>query len=134
MSSGAEVARLMLHVDAGADADDEELDRVTRQLREELGDLDGVEPVKPAEAGTVPEGAKSAEAMTLGALAVTILPSVIPKLIDFLRDWSMRGENRMVKIETRIGDRSVNVEVPRTMSPDELKGLVDMLAGALTGK
>jgi hypothetical protein len=72
--------------------------------------------------------------MTLGALAVTILPSVIPKFIEFLQTWSMRGENRTVKIETRIGDRSVNVEVPRSMSPDELKGLVDMLTGALTAK
>jgi len=134
MSSGAEVARLTLRVDAGADADDEELDRVTRQLRDELRDLDGVEPVKPVEAGAVPEGAKSAEAMTVGALAVAILPSVIPKLMEFLQTWSMRGENRTVKIETRVGDRSVNVEVPRTMSPDELKGLVDMLTGALTGK
>jgi hypothetical protein len=134
MSSGAEVTRFTLHVDAGADADDEERDRVTRQLRDELRDLDGVEPVKPVEAGTVPEGAKSAEAMTLGALAVTILPSVIPKFIEFLQTWSMRGENRTVKIEARIGDRSVNVEVPRTMSPDELKGLVDMLTGALTAK
>ena len=134
MSSGAEVARFTLRVDAGAEADDEELGRVTRQLREELRELDVVESVGSVEAGTIPEGAKSAEAMTLGALAVTILPSVIPKLIEFLQTWSMRGENRTVKIETRIGDRSVNVEVPRTMSPDELKGLVDMLTGALTGK
>ena len=134
MSSSAEVTRFTLHVDAGADADDEELDRVTRQLRDELRDLAGVEPVKPVEGGAPPEGAKSAEAMTLGALAVTILPSVVPKLMEFLQAWSMRGENRTVKIETRIGDRSVNVEVPRTMSPDELKGLVDMLTGALTGK
>ena len=134
MSSSAEVTRFTLHVDAGADADDEELDRVTRQLREELGDLDGVEPVKPVEAGTVPEGAKSGEVLTLGALAVTILPSVIPKLIEFLQTWSMRGENRTVKIEASMGGQSVKVEIPKSMSPDELKGLVDMLTGALTGK
>jgi len=134
MSSGAEVARFTLHVGAGEDPDAEELDRLMLQLRDELRELDAVESVKPVEAGPPPEGAKSAEAMTLGALAVTILPSVVPKLIDFLQSWSMRGEDRTVKIETRIGDRSVNVEVPRTMSPDELKGLVDMLTGALTGK
>jgi len=65
---------------------------------------------------------------------VTILPSVVPKLMEFLQAWSMRGENRTVKIEASMGGQSVKVEIPKSMSPDELKGLVDMLTGALTGK
>ena len=133
MSSGAEVARLTLRVGAGADADDEELNRLTLQLRKELRDLDGVEPVKPVEAGTVEAGAKG-DPITLGALVVAVLPALVPKLVEFLQAWSTRGENRTVKIETKVGDKSVSVEVPRTMPREELKGLVEMLTGALTGK
>ena len=133
MSPDAGIVRFTLHLEAGKDADAEELDRLTRQLREEIQELD-VESVEPLEAGALPESAKSAEALTLGALAVVLLPAVVPKLIEFLQVWSLRGENRTVKIKTQVADRALEVEFPKTMSPDELKGIVAMLTEALAGK
>lgn len=129
-----QVARLLLQVDAGADADAEELDQLTRQLRDEMQELD-VESVELVKGEAVPEGAKVIEVVTLGSLAVSVLPSIIPKLIEFLQNWLMRGENRRIKIKTQVGDRSVELEYsPAAMSQTELKNLVDTLTGALTQK
>lgn len=129
-----QVARLLLQVDAGADADAEELDQLTRQLRDEMQELD-VESVELVKGEAVPEGAKVFEVVTLGSLAVSVLPSIIPKLIEFLQNWLMRGENRRIKIKTQVGDRSVELEYsPAAMSQTELKNLVETLTGALTQK
>lgn len=132
--SEPKAASLILHIQAGKGTDAEELDCLTRQLLAEIQELE-VESVELVKDKAIPSGAKSVEAVTLGALAVSVLPTVIPKLIDFLQAWVMRRERRMVKIKTQTGDRSLEVEYsPTTMSPDELKSLVDMLTGAVTEK
>lgn len=121
------VANLILNIEAGEDASSEEIDRLTRQLRNEIREME-VESVELVKEETIPEGAKSATAVTLGALAIAVLPTVIPKLIEFLQAWSMRGESRKVRIKTQVGDRSVEAEFsPTAMSQDELKDLVEML-------
>ena len=133
MSPQAKAAHLLLRVAAGEAADADELDRLMRQLRAEIQEMD-VESVDFVSGETLPEGAKSAEALTLGALAVAVLPAVVPKLIEFLQAWSLREENRTVRIKTHLGDRAMEVEVPRTMSSDELKDLVGVLTEAMAGK
>ena len=117
-----------------ADQDADELDRLTRDLRDEIQDLD-VGPVELVRGGSAPAGAKALEALTLGSLAVSVLPAAVPKLVEFLQSWAMRGESRKIKIKTQVGDRSVEVEYsPQTTSPAELKNLVETLASALTPK
>lgn len=122
---------LILQLDAGKESDAEELDRLTRLLLTEIQELD-VESVELVKGQEPPEGAKSAELVTLGSLAVAVLPTVFPKLIEFLQSWSMRAENRTVKIKTQVGDRSIEVEYsPATMSTAELKRVVKTLSDAL---
>lgn len=134
MSPDTKPVSLTLHIDAGEEADADELDRITRQLLTEIQELD-VESAELVRGEVAPEGAKSVEVVTLGALAVAVLPTVVPRLVEFLQAWSMRGESRRVKIKTQIGDRSLEVEYsPTSMSPDELKSLVDMLTGSLVEK
>jgi hypothetical protein len=114
--------------------DPEELDRLARQLRYEIEELN-VGSVELLKEGNAPEGTKSIEAVTLGGLALTILPIIIPKFIEFLQQWSLRGEGRKVRIRTQIGDRSLEVEYsPSAMSQAELKKLVHTLTGSLTEK
>jgi hypothetical protein len=126
-----QTVNLTLHVDAGEEADADELDRVTRQLLDELQELE-VESAELVSAEGIPEGTKSAEAVTLGALAVAVLPAAVEKLIEFLKAWSLRGEGRKMKIKTEVGDRSVELEYsPSEMSPSEVKQLVETLVETL---
>jgi hypothetical protein len=129
-----EFERLILNLDLGEEAADDELDEVTRQLRSELMELD-VDRVEFVKSGELPEGAKSAEAATLGSLAVTLLPTFIPKLVEYLQSWSLRAENRKVSVKTQIGDRSIELEYnPAAMSQDELQRLVQTLTDVLIAK
>jgi hypothetical protein len=109
----------------------ERLDRVTRQLRGELLDLD-VEAVDFVQEEKLPEGTKAADAVTLGALAVTVLPNFLPRLVEFLQAWTLRGEGRKVKVKSQVGDRSIELEyTPEALSQGELKTLLETLTSAL---
>lgn len=121
---------LTLHIDAGGDALPDDLDALTRRLRDELADLD-LQSVSLVKEGAAPSGTKSADAVTLGALAITLLPSVLPKLIEFIQAWSLRGQNRTVKIKANVGDRSVELEYSAGTSEAALKGLIDALTANL---
>ncbi len=127
-------ANLTLIVDLGQNADPEQVDRTTRQLRDEIRELD-VESVELLPAGSVPDGAKGVEVFTLGGLALSVLPPLVPKLVEFLQSWALRGESRKIKIKTQVGDRSVEVEYsPQATSPAELQTLVESLTSALVEK
>lgn len=135
MPSTGDVANLTLQiVEKGQSVDADELDHLTRQLRGELQELD-VESVELVKGTSAPTGAKAVDPVTIGALAVAVLPTALPKLIEFLNNWLMRGENRTIKIKTQVGERSVEVQYsPKAMSQAELKSLVDTLTGALAEK
>ncbi len=121
---------LILNIEAG-DIDTDRLDVLTRGLRDELLEL-GVGSAEAVVSDVVERGPKSPEAVTWGALAVAVVPTFLPKLVEYLHSWSMRGENRRVRIKTQVGDRSVEVEYsPAALSQDELTQLVKKLTGPL---
>jgi hypothetical protein len=125
------LAHLTLQIDA-AEIDPDRLDRITRQLRGELLDME-VESADFVQRDPLPKGAKGTEAVTLGTLAVAVLPNFLPKLIEYLQSWTLRGEGRKVKVKTQVGDRSIELEyTPEAMSQQELKTLVETLTGALS--
>jgi len=131
MSEENASAHLILNIDLGKDADPDELDRQTRQLRAELQDLI-IESVRPLRSGEVPEGAKAVEAVTLGALALAVLPVFVPKLVEFLQSWVNRAEYRKIKVKTQVGDRSIELEyAPEDLSSRDIKRLVSTLTAAM---
>jgi hypothetical protein len=69
-------ANLISNAGAGYDMDRDAFDSLTRQLRSELLDLE-VESAELIHEGEPPEGAKAADAVTLGELAVTVLPNFL---------------------------------------------------------
>src|SRR5262245_16052 len=80
MPSAPTAISLTLHIQGSGEVDADELDRLTRQLRDELEEL-GIESVELAREGTPPSGAKAVEPVSLGGLAIKILPAALPALI-----------------------------------------------------
>ncbi len=105
-----ESANLRLQIEA-ADADAEELDRLARQLRDEIRELD-VESAELARGGPAPGGSKSAEAVIAGVLAVTFLPAALAPLAALIGNWAerVRTAHRPLKIKLNFGDREAEVE------------------------
>jgi hypothetical protein len=131
MPGDANATRLTIEVDAGGDALPEDVDALTRRLRSEIQDF-GVEEVTLKTTTAVPAGTKSVEAVTVGALAITLLPQVLPRLIEFLQAWSLRGKDRMVKIKASVGDRSVDIEYPEGASEVAVQELIQRMTDTLT--
>jgi hypothetical protein len=125
-----EMARLLVRVEA-AGADDEELDRLTGQLLDEVRETD-VEAAGPVAAGPAPAGAKSGGLESIGLLAVQVLPAAIPALVGLLRDWAGRGPGRDIKLRAQLPGGEMELEYPvGSLSPEQLKVLVDTVTGSL---
>ena len=122
--------QLVLQFSAGGEADTEYLDHLTRQLRCELSEVDGVEAVNFVAGGAAPAGAKSVDPVTLGVLAIAVLPSLLPKLVDFVQAWVLRGQNRVVKFKGKLAGQEIEFEG----SAEELKNLLAALTPAKDNK
>jgi len=109
------------------DVDPEGLDELTGRLLRDLREL-GAESVERPSGGAAPEGVKG-DAFTLGALALVAVPAFLPKLVEFLQAWSLRGESRRVKIKTPAG-LEVEFTPEKKLSEAELLALVEKLTAS----
>lgn len=99
------------------DATQEDLDKLTRNLLKELRETD-VESVSLLSKGIAPEGSKG-DPVTIGTLALEVLPAFLPSVIGLVQAWVMRGQGRTVKFK----GKGIEFEG----SPEELKKLLASL-------
>jgi hypothetical protein len=131
MTGNSAPTTITLVLDSGSDAFAEDLDTLARTLRNEIEEF-GVESVRLASSPNAPAGTKSMEAVTIGALAVTVLPAALPRLIEFLQAWTLRSKDQTVKIKASVGDRSVDVEYPAGASETVVKELIQRMTDTLS--
>jgi hypothetical protein len=95
-----EAADLELSIDAGPNADDEELEQLARSLRAELLQLD-VDAVEPAATGPAPDGARAVEALMVGALVVRLAreSDSLASVVRTIRRWLGGDPDRRVRVE-----------------------------------
>ena len=123
--------RFLIHLDMGEDLEEDQLDLLTRQLQREILDTD-VETVEIVSGDDIPEGAKAGEAITWGALAIEVLPTFLPSVVEFLKSWVIREKSRKVTIQTQIGDRSIKLDYSSTgIKENELNELVSILTASM---
>jgi hypothetical protein len=113
--------RVRLVVEPEEEAGPDVADRLARRLRVEVAELD-IESLALAD-GTVPELAKGADAVTIGALVVVLSASggVFTALIETMRDWLGRQSARHRISVTIDGD---TIELERAAS-EQKQALID---------
>ena len=111
--------------------DDEELDRLTHQLRDEIDGLD-IEAVGLARGGELPLGAKG-DPITVGSIVVALASAgVFTGLVELLKSWALRREGRTVSLKAKVGDREVELAYsPAETSPEEMTRFVNTIMGSL---
>lgn len=121
---------LVIEPDPDLDADDLR-DRLARRLRTELTELD-VESVTLATGEPAPEGSKSADPVTVGAVVVALSASggVFTTLIDTVRAWLARQPAQHRISVTIDGD---TIELERA-SAGQQQALVDAYIDRHTNK
>lgn len=97
--------QLTVGIDVGPDAEAAELDEATRQLRDELLQLDVEDVTRPAEAA--PAGARGVDVGALGTLLVTAGQSAIGAIVGALGSWLSRHPRRTVRLQ--IGDDAIEL-------------------------
>lgn len=100
-----------------------DIDRMTRNLLAELRETD-VESVRLVSSGSAPAGTKSTDPVTTGAIAIAVLPTVLPKIVEMIQAWALRGHGRTVKFKGKIRGQTVEFEG----HSDDLQKLLETLA------
>ena len=80
-----------------SNAADEDIDQMTRQLLSELNEID-IESAELTKGGAAPRGSKG-DMMTIGSIAVAVLPAFLPNVVSLVQDWVKRGDGRTVKFK-----------------------------------
>jgi len=96
LMSNPELNQLNIEISA-SDATVEDIDWLTRQLLSELRELD-VESAQLTGGGTAPAGAKG-DPISIGSIALELLPSVLPSVLGLVQAWLSRGQGRTVKFK-----------------------------------
>ena len=120
-----------LNISLQDNVDDDELDRLTRQLlRNEIGELD-VASARLAPGPPMP-GAKG-DPITIGSIVVALASAgVFTGLIELLKSWALRREGRTVTLKAKVGDREVELAYsPSETSPEEMTQFVNTIMGTL---
>ncbi|MGH8884432.1 MAG: effector-associated constant component EACC1 [Egibacteraceae bacterium] len=96
----AQITRLNVQIDAGDDADVEELAELTTQLREQLLELD-IERADLVTAGPAPAGTRGGEVVAIGALIVSLASSsgLLTAFVGCVQSWVSRLGRRQVRLE-----------------------------------
>lgn len=96
--------QLIVTLDAEPDTDAEDLERLTRQLREELSEMDVQADWMTG--GPAPVNTKAGDLITWGTLLLTLAASggAITTLINVLQAWLTRHDRRCVTLEVN-GDK-----------------------------
>jgi hypothetical protein len=127
-SQHASTVQLVVEFSPEEDLDQEELDEMTQGLRMEMEEMPYVESIGVASASGpaqgLPEGAKAGALLTLGKLAMQVVPTAVPACVGFLKDWTLRPGTSPIKIRVQHADRSTEIEYdPRSMSQEDIKEL-----------
>lgn len=116
-------------------APDPELDaeageRTARQLRAEIAELD-IESVRAVAAGPAPDGAKGADAVTVGAIVVAVSASggLLTTLVGTVRDWLSRSAARH-RVSLTIDGDTIDLE---RATADERRELIEAYIRRHTG-
>ena len=125
---------LDLNVSLQDEVDGEELDRLTRRVRDEIAELN-VEAVKLAPGKDLPAGAKG-DPITIGSIIVTLASAgVFTGLVEVLKSWVLRREGRTVKFKAKVQGQEVEMTYSQaSTSPQEMSRFVSAVVGKLQKK
>ncbi len=132
MATDSKEAKLTLHIaKADGEANVDELDQLTHTLMRYLEGMD-VESVTLLHEQDYLPGAKG-DMFTVGGLLVSILPTALPKVMEFLQSWVLQNVGHTIRAKVQRGDRSAEIEYPAYMSPDELKNHLEVIKQMVEG-
>lgn len=107
-------------------SDPEKSERLKNRLKRQLKEYENIKILK-VDAEPLPKGAMSGDAITIGVLALAVLPNLIPTIINAIKDIKLGNQGTSINIKIKDGDREVQIEIPSDLNHlDEITALTDM--------
>ena len=118
----SDLIQIVLQLDAGSDADAQEVDGLTRRFRQQLLELD-VQSVDRREAGEAPPGTRGDPILLLGGLVVTLVrsPETLKGVVRAIQAWMANYQTHTVELQLD-GD-VLKVSGPSTAEQQQLIAL-----------
>lgn len=109
---------MTVHIKPEQEDDKQEMDRLSRNLRDDLSNLDQVEDVQLSYE-TPPPDSKAFDGIALGSMVVDIVSGgAIKEVTQTVQRWIERNENRSITLETSDGDK---IDVKGISAKDQQK-------------
>ncbi len=128
MNNDSNLIELHLQIEL-PDADAEEIDHISRNIRRDLLDLN-VDSVEPVSGGPAPEGTKAVDWNLLGEWVVKVGVAAVPGVFELLKSKQERAPaSTPLKIKVKVSrHRQVEIEYdPAHTTPEQLAELVKRL-------
>ncbi len=116
----------------GEDAND--VDVLSRTLLAEIEEELDTLSVELEKAGEIPPGARSVDPMTLGAILIVALPAILPNLVTFFQNLSLRGFTNNVTIKTQFKDKIIEATFPLAAPHSEIRKWIEDVTQALNAQ
>lgn len=104
-----ELSELNIEI-SSAGATEEEIDDMTHQLLSELRREMDVERAELTKGGAAEDGTKAVDPIMTGSILISVLPALLPKIVDGVQAWALRGSNRTVKFRGRVAGQAIEFE------------------------
>ena len=114
--------RLIFQVEPQEELNGAEFMAISRRLINEMQQLE----IESAQLlyDEPPHGSKASDMAILGTMIVSVLPTVLPHLINFLIAWTQRSAGA-IKIKTK----KIEAEFPSGITPETLEKLLSVING-----
>lgn len=118
----SEKAEVLIHFQTN---DSEKSEDLKNNLKRQLIEYEDVNILK-FESEVLPDGAMPADAFTIGAIALAVLPTLLPTIINAIKDIKLKNRGTSINIKVKNGDREIQLEIPAdSISMDEVTALTD---------
>jgi hypothetical protein len=103
----------------------ERAENLKNNLKKQLIEFDNIKVLK-LKSQPLPDGAMSSDAITIGALAIAVLPSLITTIINTIKEIKLKNKGVAITIMVKDGDREIHLEIPAdSISVDKITELTD---------
>ena len=111
-------------------ADSEKINQWLFDLQNEIAATNMVS-ILPAKTKPAPIGSKAVDPV-LAAVCFSMLSNSLPQILNFLHDWALRREGRVLKIKIQSKkDKVIEMEIPTSLSNKEVKAWIKSVQSAI---
>jgi hypothetical protein len=124
------ITQLTVQID-GSFLSEQRLNDITLKLKADLAHLKPLA-IDLKRDQHAPDGSMSVEAITAGAILIAVLPTMVPAVIEYLREWCLRNANHTITIKRRTGEQEIEVSFPEDLSSERLQRLMNVVSDTIS--